>query len=91
MVHSLTEMPMVFERYSTVGEILATEKGRAVLSPLMQAISLAGGDIQTTDVMGEGTEAMVQAMMESMPVGNLVNFGAITEEQLEQVLTALNG
>ena len=91
MVHSLTEVPMVFERYSTVGEILATEKGRAVLSPLMQAISLAGGDIQTTDAMGEGSEAMVQAMMESMPVGNLVNFGAITEEQLEQVLTALNG
>lgn len=91
-VISLTEVPVTYTRYATLGEILRTRRGQMVLKPVMDAMSAAGGDDTTgsNTAMGEGTEEMMNAMMLSMPIDTLLKFGAISEEQLSQMLTALN-
>lgn len=50
---------------------------------LMQAMAETGGDIRTTDAMGEYSEVMVRVTMKLISIENPVNFGVVTEEQLE--------
>ena len=52
--------------------------------------AMQGANGQTSDAMGEGADEMLRAMMESMPIGTLVNFGALTEEELDQMIQSLN-
>lgn len=87
-VQSLTEVPVSFNRYSTMGEILSVRRGQEILGPMMKNMAASGEC--TTDALGEDSAEMMQAMMLSMPVGTLLGFGAITEEDLEQMLRALN-
>ena len=91
VVNSLVEVPRIYNRFSTMGEILSTQKGQAVLQPLMTAMAEASKEQDATaNAMGEGAEEMMQAMMMSMPISTLLNFGALSEEMLEQIITALN-
>ena len=40
--------------------------------------------------MGEGSDKMMQKMMEEMPLGATVSYGAMTAEQLDELLMMLN-
>ena len=40
--------------------------------------------------MGEGSERMAQAMMTEMPLGAIVTFGRMTNEQLDGLIAMLN-
>lgn len=88
-VNSTTEVPVTYTKYSTIKDLLKTAKGAETAAPMLAAMQGANG--QTSDAMGEGADEMLKAMMESMPIGTLVNFGALTEEQLDQMIQSLNG
>jgi beta-glucosidase len=87
-VESTQKIPVVFTRHSTMGEITKTEKGRMIMEQFQGNRS---SDISSTEHLGEGAEEMVKAMMLEMPLKTAVTFGAMTEEQLQGLLAALNG
>lgn len=92
-VNSTTQLPIHYTRQSTVGDLMKTASGRAMVQQMMQD----GGQGQPQDRasenvknMGEGSERMMQAMMMEMPLNSLVSFGAVTWEQLDGMLFMLN-
>ena len=40
--------------------------------------------------LGEGSVEMAKSMMVEMPLGSLVSFGVMSEEQLDGLITLLN-
>lgn len=90
-VESADEIPVVYTPFSTIGDLAATKKGQAVLAGLMNraVASPEGQEAQMSQNMGEGTDKMMQAMMMEMPLGALVSFGRMTQEQLEGMLASL--
>lgn len=93
-VNGTTELPLVYTRLSTVGDLMKTARGRE----FMQRMSAMrqeqnGSDVEGASVrtMGEGSEKMVQKMMIEMPLSNLVTYGAMTLEQLDGLISVLNG
>ena len=94
-VESEVHIPKVFDFNSTMGEILADPKGKAVLEQAMA--SMAGAE--EAQEMGEQAQGdggainseMMAAMMEGMPLRQLISFvPGVTKEALNQLLMALN-
>lgn len=92
-VNGTTELPLVYTRLSTVGDLAKTAKGRdfiqemATMRQKQHGNDLEGASIRT---MGEGSEKMVQKMMTEMPLSNLVTYGAMSLEQLDSLIADLN-
>lgn len=93
-VESERVIPKVFSLNSTMGEIMADPKGKAVLEQAMA--SMAGGDAQAVAEQAQGdgdaiSSEMIAAMMESMPLRQLISFvPGVTREALEQLIGVLN-
>lgn len=88
-VESDVEVPVRITRYTPVSEILATKKGQAVLGKLMPY----RGETKMQEAagsLGDGAQEMMNAMMAEIPLTTLLSFGIVTEEQLDQVMAALN-
>ena len=94
-VESEVHIPKVFDFNSTMGEILADPKGKAVLEQAMA--SMAGAE--EAQEMGEQAQGdggainseMMAAMMEGMPLRQLISFvPGVTKDALNQLLMALN-
>lgn len=73
---------------------MADPKGKAVLEQAMA--SMAGGDAQAVAEQAQGdgdaiSSEMIAAMMESMPLRQLISFvPGVTREALEQLIGVLN-
>ncbi len=91
-VTGTVKLPLVFDRYSMVGAVLADEKGRQIAEQMMSQFDLSSvlSSDDLGDGLGGGYEKMMMAMMMSMPLDFLVNFGLISDEQLEGLLMMLN-
>lgn len=95
-VESETVIKKEYTLNSTLGEILSDSKGKAVFEHAMAG--MAGGEAAAMgDSMqsGNGSEAisseMMMAMMEAMPLRQLISFiPGVTKEALKPLLTALN-
>lgn len=94
-VESEVHIPKVFDLNSTMGEILADPKGKAVLEQAMA--SMAGAEEAQAigeEAQGDGgaiNSEMMAAMMEGMPLRQLISFvPGVTKEALNQLLMALN-
>ncbi|MEY8495011.1 glycoside hydrolase family 3 C-terminal domain-containing protein [Lachnospiraceae bacterium 29-91] len=94
-VESEVHIPKVFDLNSTMGEILADPKGKAVLEQAMA--SMAGAEeaqAMEEQAQGDGeaiSSEMMAAMMEGMPLRQLISFvPGVTKDALNQLLTSLN-
>lgn len=88
-IEGTEELSMVFTRDSTIGDILTTPKGKELVSQMMQG--MAGDSSEQTQAdMGEGSAEMLRNMMLEMPLGAILRFGQMTEEQLDGMLDILN-
>lgn len=93
-VESEKVIKKVFHINSTLGEIMADPKGKAVLEQAMSAGAMGSGAAEAT----EGAQAddaisaeMMAAMMEAMPLRQMLSFvPGVTRESLEQLVAALN-
>ena len=86
-------IPKVYNMNSTMGEILADPKGKAILEQAMGALS--GGMVPDTMAEDDGGGAigkeMMEAMMDGMPLRQLLSFvPGIQKETLEKLIVALN-
>lgn len=87
------KIPVHFDRYSMVGDVMADEKGRQLAANMMSQFDLSSvlpSDGQD-EGLGGGFQKMMESMMMAMPLDFLVTFGLITDEQLEGFLMLLNG
>jgi beta-glucosidase len=89
IVESTTEIPVVFTRYSPIGDIIATVKGKEVLGKILANMWEQNGGLGSVN-LGGGSAEMLAALMNEMPLTSLAGFGSMTEEQLGGLLTALN-
>ncbi len=88
-VEGTKTLPVHFTRHSTVGELSQTPAGEAFIRQ-MSAAGAASAQDSSTAAMGEGGDKMLRQMMNDMPLGALVTYGALTDEQLDGLLQALN-
>jgi len=93
-VESEVMIPKVYTLNSTLGEIMADPKGNKILEQAM--VSMAGGDTQAMEEQAQGggeaiSGEMMAAMMEAMPLRQLISFvPGITKEALNHLIMALN-
>lgn len=88
------EIPIHYTRTSTIGDLLRSAKGRAFMEQMMQKLhgseEAKKAEADNLSNMGEGSERMAQAMMTEMPLGAIVTFGRMTNEQLDGLIAMLN-
>jgi beta-glucosidase len=87
-VEGTTKVPLAFTRYSTIGDIMATEKGRAMFGRM--SAGLQDKNQGSTASLGDSDGGMVEAMRREMPLAMIVRFAGISEERLEGMLAELN-
>ena len=88
-------IPKVFTLNSTMGEIMADSKGKAIFEQVMS--EMAGSDAQEMEsksLEGDGdaiSAEMMAAMMEGMPLRQLISFvPGVTKEALTSLVKTLN-
>ena len=91
-VTGTVELPVAYTAYSPIGSLNKTARGRAVLAEILKSVSgqreglFSAGSMEN---LGEGAEAIAQSMMREMPLSGMVTFGAITQQQLDEMLKQL--
>lgn len=95
-VHPTKELPKTYSLNTCLGELMRDPKAQAVMAPFMQG--MAQNDAATdmaeanaNDQSGVVNQEMMAAMMEGMPLRQLLSFvPGIKREMLEQMVNALN-
>ena len=95
-VHPAKELPKTYSLNTCLGELMRDPKAQAVMGPFMQGMAQndAAKDMaeaQENDTSGAVNQEMMAAMMEGMPLRQLLSFvPGIKREMLEQMVNALN-
>ena len=95
-VHTTKELPRTYSLNTCLGELMRDPKAQAVMGPFMQGMAQndAAKDMaeaQENDTSGAVNQEMMAAMMEGMPLRQLLSFvPGIKREMLEQMVDALN-
>lgn len=92
-VESEKRLPKVYTLNSTLGEILADPKGKAIMEQATASMMQNPGAEQMADTaQGDAiSNEMLAAMVEAMPLRQLISFvPGVTKEVLEPLLLALN-
>ena len=96
IVHCTKEIPKTYSLNTCLGELMRDPKAQVVMGPFMQGMAQndAAKDMaeaQENDTSGAVNQEMMAAMMEGMPLRQLLSFvPGITREMLEQMVDALN-
>ena len=96
IVHGTREIPKTYSLNTCLGELMRDPKAQAVMGPFMQGMAQndAAKDMaeaQENDTSGAVNQEMMAAMMDGMPLRQLLSFvPGITREMLEQMVNALN-
>ncbi len=95
-VHCTKEVPKIYSLNSCLGELMRDPKAQAVMKPFMQGMAqneaaAEMAEAQENNSSGAINQEMMAAMMEGMPLRQLLSFvPGITREMLEQMVYALN-
>lgn len=95
-VHPTKELPKTYSLNTCLGELMRDPKAQAVMGPFMQGMSqnqaaVEMAEAQENDESGAVNQEMMAAMMEGMPLRQLLSFvPGIKREMLEQIVNALN-
>ena len=95
-VHPTKEIPKTYSLNTCLGELMRDPKAQAVMGPFMQGMAQndAAKDMaeaQENDTSGAVNQEMMAAMMDGMPLRQLLSFvPGITRDMLEQMVNALN-
>lgn len=83
---AVTKIPAVITRDSSLGELAGNPKAAMLFS----AVKYDGATEADAQGLGEAGGDLAAAMMEEMPLGSLVSFGMMSEEQLDGLIQMLN-
>lgn len=98
-MHSAMELPYQYTKYSTIGDLFRTRKGKKIFARIIETLGqkMPGAAEQETektekeDALGAGSEKAKQQMMMEMPLNSLVTYGVVREDLLEKWLEELTG
>ncbi|MBK0348825.1 glycoside hydrolase family 3 C-terminal domain-containing protein [Aerococcaceae bacterium zg-ZJ1578] len=92
MITGVQEIPIYYTKNSTISDLYETSKGRQVLEQLIPKPDAKQQESNqaTADAMGGGASKMLKAMMMEMPLQSLVNFGQMSNADLQALLEGLN-
>ncbi len=85
---TVTQIPMSVTKDTSIGDLQGNPKAQALFAS-MQSFTSGASEVDM-EALGESGGELAAAMMVEMPLGSLVSFGVITEEQLQGILTMLN-
>lgn len=89
-VESTDVIPVVFNRNSTMYEVMNHPKGRLLLAKMKETGQKEEKKENQSSSMGAGGSAMMQHMAQEMTLSALMSFAGITEEQLDDMIASLN-
>ena len=96
LVHPTKEIPKVYSLNTCLGELMRDPKAQVVMAPFMQGMAqndaaMDMAEANENDQSGVVNQEMMAAMMEGMPLRQLLSFvPGIKREMLEQMVNALN-
>lgn len=90
-VRSTVSIPTLVHRNTTIGDLLANPQLAPIAKEMLAKFNESNSLLNSTETI-TGTNEMMEAMMEFMPLRGLVNFskGEFTEEMLSQWIERLN-
>lgn len=84
-------LPLHVDGATTIGELMADPRTAPVVAQMMQqAMQGFGGGEDASLTGSDSDKAMMEAMMQGMPLKSLMSFGMMTIEQMEGLIAALN-
>lgn len=84
-------IPIIFDRNSTMAEINASPKARAIMAELKKNLSSQSFQgAEGAQSLGEGSSKMVQRMIIEFTLGGLSSFMGLSDETLDNLIAALN-
>lgn len=87
-LESTTVLPFVVHRNTTIGDLSRNPKTAAVMQEEIQkTMAVLGGDEAANEAI---SEEMNLQMMDSMPIRALRSFSGITNEQVDEMVAAMN-
>ena len=95
-VHPTKELPKIYSLNTCLGELMRDPKAQTVMAPFMQGMAqndaaMDMAEANENDQSGVVNQEMMAAMMEGMPLRQLLSFvPGIKREMLEQMVNALN-
>lgn len=95
-VHPTKELPKTYSLNTCLGELMRDPKAQAVMGPFLQGMAqndaaMDMAEANENDQSGVVNQEMMAAMMEGMPLRQLLSFvPGIKREMLEQMVDALN-
>lgn len=95
-VHPTKELPKTYSLNTCLGELMRDPKAQTVMTPFMQGMAqndaaMDMAEANENDQSGVVNQEMMAAMMEGMPLRQLLSFvPGIKREMLEQMVNALN-
>lgn len=95
-VHPTKELPKTYSLNTCLGELMRDPKAQTVMVPFMQGMAqndaaMDMAEANENDQSGVVNQEMMAAMMEGMPLRQLLSFvPGIKREMLEQMVNALN-
>ena len=95
-VHPTKEIPKVYSLNTCLGELMRDPKAQTVMAPFMQGMAqndaaMDMAEANENDQSGVVNQEMMAAMMEAMPLRQLLSFvPGIKREMLEQMVNTLN-
>ncbi len=90
-VESSFELPITFDQFTAIEDILDTKKGQEILGPVLQKMNEGSGETEDDDALGEGGAEMFEKMILEMPIINLASFGILSTDEVNEILAKLNG
>lgn len=96
LVHPTKEIPKIYSLNTCLGELMRDPKAQTVMAPFMQGMAqndaaMDMAEANANDQSGVVNQEMMAAMMEGMPLRQLLSFvPGIKREMLEQMVNALN-
>ena len=95
-VHPTKELPKTYSLNTCLGELMRDPKAQTVMAPFMQGmaqndVAMDMAEANENDQSGVVNQEMMAAMMEGMPLRQLLSFvPGIKREMLEQMVNTLN-
>ncbi len=91
-VTGTVDLPFHYTRQSTVGDLMKSSQGRAFFTQMMAARREKTEAVaeENNKTMGEGSDKIIKSMMTEIPLGALVTYGAMTNQQLDGLIASLN-
>lgn len=89
-VEGLKELPVIYTDQTLMRDLQKSKQGKAFIDQIIQLSSRREKESRSEKSMGEGSQQAIMAMIMDMPLRSLVTFGAINQQQLDELIEQLN-